>query len=161
VSDIIQTITALSAYRIVTILIGFIVIYLGYRLFRLGMYEKAGELKAVWGSRYLILRQAAPGTFFVLFGAVIITVSIWRGMSLEKSSRIDPYRNKSQLSPIPVNEFNIVFLPILTKIANGEKISEEEIEVINKWLGRETEKISVTAEKERSPFEKELQPDIQ
>jgi len=40
--------SATIAYRFSVVAIGLIFAFLGYRLFRLGVYEKAGDLKATW-----------------------------------------------------------------------------------------------------------------
>jgi hypothetical protein len=61
---------------------GCIICYLGYKLFRVGIFEKVGDLKAAFGEQYLTLRGGAPGTFFAILGAVIILVSTWRGVKL-------------------------------------------------------------------------------
>jgi len=78
-------IVALLAYRLAVLLCGFGSIAMGYRLFRLGVFEKAGELKANWGDRSLLLKAAAPGTFFALFGSAIIAVTVWKGFTIETS----------------------------------------------------------------------------
>ena len=54
-------------FRTIMIGLGFGFAYLGYKLFVKGVYERAGELKAAWGDKNLVLKQAAPGTFFALF----------------------------------------------------------------------------------------------
>lgn len=101
-SEFIQGITLIVAYRAFTIACGLVIVYLGFVLFRLGVYEKAGELKAAWGTKNLTLKQAAPGTFFALFGAAIITATVWRGIDFE-SVRTQPVlqqgRNSAQGVP--------------------------------------------------------------
>lgn len=72
----------ITATKVIQVLVGLAFAYFGYRLFRHGVYEKAGDLRAAWGERYLVLKQAAPGTFFALFGAAVIAVSIWRGIEI-------------------------------------------------------------------------------
>jgi hypothetical protein len=42
--------------------------YMGYRLFVLGYFEKAGEFRAASGGNHILLKQVAPGVFFALFG---------------------------------------------------------------------------------------------
>src|SRR5215471_4010449 len=79
-------------YHAFAIAIGFGMTYLGYKLFRVGVYEKAGELKAVWGEKHLTLKQAAPGTFFGLFGAVVIGVALVQGVHMTQdysSGKVD------------------------------------------------------------------------
>ena len=85
-TEFIQGIAVIVLYRIVTIVCGLVIVYLGFVLFRLGVYEKAGELKAVWGTKNLTLKQAAPGTFFALFGACVIAVTVWRGLDFSSIS---------------------------------------------------------------------------
>jgi hypothetical protein len=75
----------IAGYRLLSIAIGAVVVAMGYRLFRVGMFERAGELKAAWGDRNLTIRQAAPGTFFAIFGAVIVLISLWKGVSIEQT----------------------------------------------------------------------------
>jgi hypothetical protein len=69
--------------KIVPIFIGLCFAYFGYSLFRRGVFERAGDLRAAWGERHLVLKQAAPGTFFALFGALVISASVWRGVEIK------------------------------------------------------------------------------
>jgi hypothetical protein len=69
-----------TAYHLLTSLIGLVAAYMGFRLFRYGVFERAGELKLAWGDRSLLLKQAAPGTFFSVLGAGIIAVSLVTGV---------------------------------------------------------------------------------
>jgi hypothetical protein len=46
--------------------------WMGYRLFKLGYFEKAGELKAAYGSNHLLVKQVAPGVFFAMLGALMV-----------------------------------------------------------------------------------------
>jgi hypothetical protein len=41
--------------------------YFGHRLFRIGFYERSGELRAHFGEHRLLLKAVAPGVFFALF----------------------------------------------------------------------------------------------
>ena len=54
-------------YRVVTIGIGTLSIYWGYRLFIKGIFEKVGELKAAWGERNLSLKTGIPRNLFCSF----------------------------------------------------------------------------------------------
>jgi hypothetical protein len=74
---------ALLVYRLTVLLCGFGSVVMGYRLFRLGVFEKAGELKANWGGNAVLLKAAAPGTFFALFGSAVIAFAIWKGFTVE------------------------------------------------------------------------------
>lgn len=74
---------SLTIYKIVTIFAGLAFAFMGYKLFVHGIFAEAGELRTNWENKSLILKKAAPGTFFALFGTVILCVSLWRGLTLE------------------------------------------------------------------------------
>lgn len=61
-----------SIYRYLLIFAGVAFAVMGYRLFKLGYFEKAGELKAAYGSSHLLVKQVAPGVFFAALGAVMV-----------------------------------------------------------------------------------------
>lgn len=69
-------------YRIITVICGLAFAFLGFRLFYLGISEKAGELEATFGDKGLILRQFAPGIYFALFGTIIVGISLYRGVDI-------------------------------------------------------------------------------
>lgn len=79
-----------SVYHLASSLIGLALGWMGYRLFRVGLFDKAGELKVAWGGgRSLVLKQAAPGTFFALLGAAIVIISLEKGFNLRTSQGPD------------------------------------------------------------------------
>ncbi len=112
-NEFMQVLSALVLYRIVTIVVGLLLAYLGYRLFVLGVYEKAGDLKAVWGSHLLTLRQAAPGTFSALFGTVVISIALVRGINIDQIRQISSGTEQSSAAP-PANDPGSVSLPDAT-----------------------------------------------
>jgi tetratricopeptide (TPR) repeat protein len=74
-----------TLFRLAVIGVGALAIYLGYRLFTIGLDEPAklstAEARAKMDAlevRFLV-RNAAPGTVFALFGAVIIAVMLNQG----------------------------------------------------------------------------------
>ena len=75
-----QRITALYHYlfKVVPVLISGMCIYLGYRLFILGV---TGEASLVVGAKELSgqLINAAPGLFFAVGGIVSLIISVWKG----------------------------------------------------------------------------------
>jgi len=73
---------SLTIYKVVSVLAGLAFAYMGYKLFVHGIFEEGGELHATWSSRSLLFKKAAPGTFFALFGTVIVCVSLWRGLTI-------------------------------------------------------------------------------
>ena len=128
-------------FRTVMIALGFGFAVLGYKLFVKGVYEKAGDLKAAWGDKNLVLKQAAPGTFFAFFGVAVIAISIIRGTGLEISEiQYSPQITKStQQNPIAIE--------ILTEIRDSiqankkipkypyikELLEEESIQIEGSW----------------------------
>jgi hypothetical protein len=70
-------------YKVFTIAAGVFITYLGYRLFVKGIFNEAGDLDLSFKNNKLIMKKAAPGTFFTLFGAIIICFAVFRGLSLE------------------------------------------------------------------------------
>lgn len=78
----------LTGYRVTSLIVGLAIVWMGYKLFRVGVYERAGELKAAWGEKRLELLQATPGSFFALFGAVVIAVSLYKGLTFTETTRL-------------------------------------------------------------------------
>jgi len=68
-------------YKIVTMGIGLLFGYMGYRLFISGIWGNSGNVDVDFMETKLVVRKAAPGTFFVLFGAGIITFSVFTGIN--------------------------------------------------------------------------------
>jgi len=67
----------LLIWRIAVLLCGTISIILGYKLFKLGFTSQDGKLEAVIGKKKIKVSNVAPGIFFALFGASIISILIW------------------------------------------------------------------------------------
>lgn len=76
-------IIVVALYKAASLLVGLGFGYMGYRLFLAGIAPPAGDLEAESGSRRLKLTRAAPGTFFALFGAAVIAVTIVQGFDVE------------------------------------------------------------------------------
>lgn len=74
-----QPMLYLTVYKVATLVIGLAFAFMGYRLFLRGIITEAGEVQTNWENRSLVLKKAAPGTFFALFGTAIVCVSLWRG----------------------------------------------------------------------------------
>jgi hypothetical protein len=55
---------------------------MGYQLFSQGVFE-ASDVEAVWGDKKLLLKRAAPGTVFALFGACVVVFTLWKSPSLD------------------------------------------------------------------------------
>ena len=74
---------SVTLYKVLALLVGFACMYFGYRLFSSGAYKKAGDLSSKWGDKNLVVKQAAPGTFFALFGVIVISIVLLKGLSFE------------------------------------------------------------------------------
>jgi hypothetical protein len=64
-------------WRLGVLACGLIAIILGYQLFKIGLTAHEGKLEAGVGPNKLKISNIAPGTFFALFGAVIIATLVW------------------------------------------------------------------------------------
>ncbi|MHC4489601.1 MAG: hypothetical protein ACYSW7_10575 [Planctomycetota bacterium] len=62
---------------------------MGYQLFSQGVFE-ASDVEAVWGDKKLLLKRAAPGTVFALFGACVVVFALWKAPSLDHVIRSSP-----------------------------------------------------------------------
>jgi hypothetical protein len=76
---------SLTIYKVITIFAGLAFAFMGYKLFIHGIFMEAGELHTNWENRSLVLRKAAPGTFFALFGTLVVCTSLWRGLTFKPS----------------------------------------------------------------------------
>ena len=104
-SEFTQAILVTSGFRCIALVVGLAFGYFGYKLFAMGVFQKAGELKTVWGDRRLVLKQAAPGTFFALFGTVVVTVTLIQGIDIERrSGSIRVLAQEQVLDRIPIQD---------------------------------------------------------
>lgn len=79
--------------RIVAALMGVVFAFLGYRLFSAQVRIRTGDVALTWGERALRFRQAAPGTLFVLFGALLIALAVLTKTVVE----VDPTTGRSHV----------------------------------------------------------------
>tara|TARA_B100001059_G_C17827077_1_gene582071 strand:- start:563 stop:901 length:339 start_codon:yes stop_codon:yes gene_type:complete len=78
---------SLTSYKLLSLLSGCAFAYMGYRLFVSGIWGHTGDLEAEFGDNRLVLKKAAPGTFFALFGAVIVSVTLYKGLEFKDYSK--------------------------------------------------------------------------
>lgn len=79
----------LVIYKVISLLVGLASCYMGYRLFVKGIWGEAGDLNAKFGDNKLVLKGAAPGTFFAVLGTLVICVTLWKGMGFDQYQRVD------------------------------------------------------------------------
>ena len=163
-TEFILGVTVVVLYRGLTIVCGLAIVYLGFVLFRLGVYERAGELKAIWGTKNLTLKQAAPGTLFALFGASVITATVWRGVDFSSVRTATSARLPATAASTPeVPGFPFVVaqsvLPdsiksILKAAADGKQLTEPDRKALTEWLEKQQQdnsKIHIEAEVPKLP----------
>lgn len=74
-------------YKFLGFLFGFVIIYLGYILFKKGFSAPAGSLEYSLVGKNIKLANAAPGTFLFVLGAAVIIISLFKGTELKKSTK--------------------------------------------------------------------------
>lgn len=68
------------AYRLAVLAAGTLFMYFGYRLFTQGIIASEGaEVGGEHNGSKLWIRNVAPGTFFALFGTMLIGIMVWQG----------------------------------------------------------------------------------
>lgn len=70
-------------YKMASLAAGVGLSYMGYRLFMAGIRGQAGNVEAEYKEIRIVLKWAAPGTFFAILGAVVIAVTLYRGLEYE------------------------------------------------------------------------------
>ena len=80
--------SALLLYKLACVFGGVLICFLGYRLFALGIFRGAGDLDGSFKDTKLILKKAAPGTFFALFGALVLGMTAWKGLEFNEPAAV-------------------------------------------------------------------------
>lgn len=75
----------LAIYKLASLTTGVILSYMGYRLFMASVWGDAGDAEGRFGDYKIIIRKAAPGTFFVLMGALVIAITVFKGINFEST----------------------------------------------------------------------------
>ncbi|SAL50043.1 hypothetical protein AWB70_04010 [Caballeronia cordobensis] len=74
---------ALVFYRVLIVIGGILSIYFGYRLFQIDK-QTQGDFGIKKGESYeLRLRDVALGVFFALFGAFVLAISLFNGLTFK------------------------------------------------------------------------------
>jgi hypothetical protein len=74
-------------FKSLSIIVGFTVIYWGYKLFLKGFLNSTGNLSAFWGNKSIVFKNTAPGVFFTVFGASIILFSVIKGVNYTSTTK--------------------------------------------------------------------------
>ena len=92
----------ITSYKLACLAVGSLFCVLGYYLFKLGIWGNAGNLEAKFADNKLVLKSAAPGTFFAVLGAVIIIVTIWQGINFNwKHGDVGSALTTEKAPPLP------------------------------------------------------------
>jgi hypothetical protein len=133
-NDFVPTTIIIIIYRILIASIGFAIVFLGYKLFTNGIFGKAGDIDAIWGNRKLLIKRAAPGTLFAIFGAFVICFSVFKGPLIKGSIEYLPPTGSS--SP----EFeSSLYLPaevsyLFEKAISGHRLTVDEGSLLRLWV---------------------------
>ena len=99
-----------AAFKITSLLAGVLFCYLGYKLFVAGIWGNAGNLEVNWNDNKVLLKKAAPGTFFALFGTAVVIVSIINGFSITTSQggyvKATPVESQRGAEPSEITPMN-------------------------------------------------------
>ena len=82
----IAQIISITIYKLASLATGIALSYMGYKLFMAGVWGNAGDAEGVFGNNKLVIKRAAPGTFFILMGAIVIGLTIANGMSFKTTT---------------------------------------------------------------------------
>jgi len=63
-------------YKLAAVSAGTFIVYLGYKLFIKGVYGDTGEVSLDWNNNKVLLKRAAPGSIFAIFGALVVAVTV-------------------------------------------------------------------------------------
>ena len=136
-SDNVIVFGLLVIYKLMTLIVGFGFVYLGYRLFMADKTSASGDMQASADKYSLSIQGGAPGIFFSLFGTVLICISVFKGVEFKhncpKQSSIFPIE-KSKLEKLKVeNPVHDSFLvPIEGVKGDVDAVPEKNIEIKGK-----------------------------
>ena len=74
---------ALTIFKVGCLVAGVFLSYMGYKLFMAGVWGHAGDAEGNFGDNKIIIKKAAPGTFFVVMGAIVIGLTIFKGLDFK------------------------------------------------------------------------------
>jgi hypothetical protein len=83
-NDMLGGLSIVALYHCLLAVFGFCIVWMGYLLFKAGLFSPAGDLALTSGDKKLQLKRAAPGTFFVAFGAIVILVVTYKGVTADE-----------------------------------------------------------------------------
>jgi hypothetical protein len=94
-----DAIMAVLIYKLVCLLVGLSFGFMGFWLFKRGIWGNSGDLETQFKDTKFVLKAGAPGTFFALFGAAIIIATLLQGFSIKDIEHLGQDRHKIPTSP--------------------------------------------------------------
>lgn len=83
-----QIILSITLYKLASLGVGLSSLYMGYRLFISGIWGASGDVDATFQNNRLVIKRAAPGTFFAVFGTIIVCTTLIKGLELTGTSQL-------------------------------------------------------------------------
>lgn len=107
-------IAAVLFYKVASLFVGTIIVFFGYNLYCRGIFNSGSdaEFETTFGNNTILLKKAAPGTFFALFGSIVIGATIWKGFSVEVGHRLGDTQNVFE-PIINVREYDVNGRPLV------------------------------------------------
>jgi hypothetical protein len=81
------SILVVGLYKSLCLLSGVLLSFWGYKLFMAGNWGNAGHAEGSFGDNKILIKKAAPGTFFVLMGAIVLAISVYKGMAVYEDGK--------------------------------------------------------------------------
>ena len=107
-------------YKIAILVLGYLIVRLGYNLFIKGVTGKFKFTAEIKGAKTHLI-SASPGLFLILMGTIVVGIGLYKGLSLETT-----IQDSSECSPVP--EVEDQTLPDLIKPPLRKTPPQENIE---------------------------------
>jgi hypothetical protein len=121
-------------YKLVSLISGAFICFLGYRLFTLGVFTAAGDLDAAFKDTKVVLKRAAPGTFFALFGAAVIGVTVWRGIEFYTTTQAGASAPITSVTDNRLKLKSVDTAKVIGALRSGSKLPEADLNEFLNYL---------------------------
>ena len=92
-----------TCYKLACLAVGAMSCVLGYRLFKAGIWGNSGDVTAKFSETSLVVKNAAPGTFFAIVGALIVSFTVYKGIEFDLKPEAELQGAPAEVPP-PVPE---------------------------------------------------------
>lgn len=122
-------------YKTLALVAGTAFGFMGFKLFDRGVFGDQ-HVAATFGSARLLLKKAAPGTVFAVFGGIIIWIALFRSVTYDEVIGAS--------APPAIAE-------ILDKLADNKRVTDGEFEILRNWA-KESHFSRLSATAENTPY---------